>query len=316
MIQRGKEKNEGSYLSYIKQLYAYIPLAFIKTLKLNSLLGEFEQEILKLPNPIRRFQILNKIYIACRCIDDVIDGDTPKALPPEDIRDYAATSEEHLRKQSWNKDFTPDIYFSKAFDSCRKISIEIREQILAVVESMKFDAERRSKFLESEEIEFIPEEELKIHYYQLDIEGTIGAMLTLINEENTPKNREIIQPLGEVMRIYYDIRDLSKETRQGLINIPIEEAQRFRITKEMLTDWAHSGKSLKEAPEEILYWAQVKMQEAKKLLQEFRKNLEHSGFKKLTRLFFEKQYISHYEEFKKSHPYLFKTYSHDAVSTY
>lgn len=299
MLERGKEKNEGSYVSYILQLYSHVPLVIIKWFKVNSLLGEFEQEVLKLPDPIQRIQILNKIYLGCRCIDDAIDGDSPQKLSPEEILTYIRTAIKHFIDENWDFNFVPDKYFSKALKVCKKISINIKEQVLKVIESMEFDATRRADFLKTGEIKFMSEKELKRHYYQLDIEGTIGAMLVIVNEENTQYNRDLIEPLGEVMRIYYDIRDLGKEVRQGLINISKEEAELFGITKEMLKEWAESKKDLKNAPQEILNWAKTQMIKAEKLFQIFRNNVQQSNFKKLTKIFFDKQYVKHYEKFKK-----------------
>ena len=304
MVQRGKEKNEGGYASYILQLYSHIPLAFAKWLKLNALLGDFQQEILTLPDPIQRIKTLNKIYLGCRPTDDAIDGDSPNKLSPEEIRAYIKVAIQHFINEKWDSDFVPDKYFSKALEICRKISIDIKQQVLKVLESMEFDAERRANFLETREIEFMSATDLEGHYYQLDIEGTIGAMLVLVDEEDTQRNRDLIQPLGEVMRIYYDVRDLGREVRQGLVNISQEEADEFEITKELLREWAESGQSLKNSPPEILIWAKRKMSEAEELLRTFERNLEKSNFKKLTRMFFDKQYIQHYEKFKKENAFL------------
>lgn len=305
MVQRGKEKKENSYLSYILQLYSHVPLAIVRYLKLQSLLGEFYQEVLKLPNPIKRIQILNKIYLACRCVDDVIDGDSPKSLSPELLKLYGTTAESHLRNESWDHNFVPDKYFAEAMELCRKISIDIKTQVLEIIISMKFDAERRATFLETGKRSPVSEEELRNHYYQLDISGTVGAMLILLDEKDSEENRRFIQPLGELMRIYYDVRDLKKEIIQGVVNISREEANQFNITPEQLQNWALSSTDLEHAPSEILLWAREKMKEAESLLETFQKNLEISGFKPLTKMFFEKQYIRHYKAFKTENIFLF-----------
>ncbi len=304
MVEIGRAKNEGGYLSYALQIYSHIPLAIIKAFKAGSLLDDLQKEILKLPNVIKRIQLLNKIYLACRCFDNVIDGDSPILLSTEELKLYAHVAENHFISEKWDRNFVPDKYFSEGLKIAEEISLEIKNQVLMVIKSMRFDAERRSRFLKTGEIEFISEADLKEHYYQLDIEGTIGAMLVLVDEENNEENRKLVQPLGEVMRIYYDIRDLKKETKQGLCNISKEDAQRFKITQELLTNWANSDLTLKQAPSQILNWAKTKMQETEILLATFYENLNKSKWKKLVNLFLENHYIRHYEKFKKNNGYL------------
>ena len=130
-------------------------------------------------------------------------------------------------------------------------------------------------------------------------------MLLIWNEKNTKQNRDFVQPLGEAIRLYYDVRDLKKEVKQGLINISNEDAERLNITREILMNWAISDTDLENAPNPILTWAKEQMKEAEWLMWTFKQQIEKSRFKALTILMFKRRYVKYYDIFKKENLYLF-----------
>ena len=150
---------------------------------------------------------------------------------------------------------------------------------------MKFDAERIAAFLKTGKISFPMRDELEEYYFRLDTEGTGVGMLAILDED-IPDAETRLQSamLSKAVRIYYDLRDLKKETLQGLVNIPYEDAVQFGICLSDLEAFAKSKKTFAQAPESIKSWICVQVAEGLDLL-ESSKPLwgENSAYKPHTR---------------------------------
>lgn len=292
LIERAIQKKEISYAEFALDLNKHHVLKLLKLAArfVPNILDENTKAILALPDCIARIEILNKIYLACRILDDAIDGDSPRHLTADEILQLVNVSTQHLESEAWNPQSAVDIFLEKAMEGCREIQLDIKSQVLAVLNSMEFDAKRRTDFMKTRVPKFYPESDLQTHYYQLDIEGTIGAMLNLLDEGNTEENKRALEPLGKACRILYDLQDLSKETRDGLVNISTEDAANFGISIDSLSRWAGEKSDIRSAPEEIKAYSGQKVLEARKLLAEYNILVDGADFKPLTRSILKRSY--------------------------
>jgi len=292
LIGRAIQKREISYAEYALDLNKHHALKLLKTAArfFPNILDENTKALLALPNCITRMEILNKIYLACRILDDAIDGDSPRRLTADEISHLVDTSIQHFEAESWNAQGVVDIFLEKAMEECRMIQLDIKSQVLAVLKSMQFDAGRRVDFMKTGVPKFYPEEDLQMHYYQLDTEGTIGAMLDLLHEGNTEKNRKVLAPLGKACRILYDLQDLAKETCDGLVNISAEDAEYFGISIDSLSAWAHKKSDIRNAPDGIKAYTEQKIREARNLLNEYEILLSGANFQPLTKSVLKRSY--------------------------
>lgn len=292
LVERAIQKREISYAQFAFDLNKHHVLKLLEVAArfCPNILDENTKALLALPDCITRMEILNNIYLACRILDDAIDGDSPRRLMADEISQLVDTSIQHFEMESWNAQGVVDIFLKKAMKECRTIQLDIKSQVFAVLKSMQFDAKRRVNFMNTGAPKFYPEEDLQAHYYQLDTEGTIGAMLGLLHEGNTEKNRNVLAPLGKACRILYDLQDLAKETRDGLVNISAEDAEYFSISIDSLLTWAHEKSDMRNAPDGIKAYAEQKIQEACELLNEYEILLSGANFQPLTKSVLKRSY--------------------------
>ena len=96
---------------------------------------------------------------------------------------------------------------------------------------------------DNELIELFPVPITSHHFHSLDIRGTISATLKVFAED--PTKYPILEPLGLACRIFYNLRDYDEDIGAGLVNISVEDCQKFNISKndlenklsESVQDW-------------------------------------------------------------------------------
>ena len=172
-----------------------------------------------------RGQFLENYYIAMRYVDDIADGDIPVPSGSASAEEYIGKKLNYLKSGSEPVDDCEKLLslcakLAKAFDS------DFTGETEDILGSLQFDAKRKGTH------GIFSEEELKHHFFTLDIRGGIKSTLKIFNE--SPSNYEILQPLGEADRIYYNLRDFKEDVKAGLINISTEDCARLNITPEVL----------------------------------------------------------------------------------
>jgi hypothetical protein len=299
LIERAIQKKEIGYAQFAVQLNKHHLLKLLEKISkfYPGILSGTAKAVLELPDGLERLEILNKIYLACRILDDAVDGDSPRKLSADQITNLVSAASKNFDTENWDRKSVIDVFYSEAMAVCGKISLDIKQQVSTVIHSLEFDARRRADFMKTGQRKFYPQTELEQNYYRLDIEGTIGACLELTNERDTRANRDIVEPLGKACRIFYDIRDLARETRDGLVNIAIEDAGKFGIDIRDLSAWAESSGDLTKAPAGLKQWILAKIEQGKILIRKYEALITECDFKPLTRSILHKSYLEQCKPF-------------------
>jgi len=168
--------------------------------------------------------VIENFYVAMRYIDDVVDGDVK---PPEGYTpiQYVKEKIEFVETDRPPKDDIEKL-ISLSFRLGTEFGHDYHEDAKDIIGSLLFDAERRGTHT------IFDEKTLHDHFYALDIKGTIKGALKVVGENMNLY--EVIEPLGEAVRIYYNLRDFRDDIQAGLVNISSEDCERFHITKDTL----------------------------------------------------------------------------------
>jgi hypothetical protein len=299
LVMKASEKGERGYIDYIKKLNSHHMLKALRWISRfrPELVSDLNRSLLQVSDSPERLEILNKVYTACRILDDAVDGDSPQKLSADHTLIYATDAVAHFRDESFDNRNAVDVFLKDALDKCHEIGLDIKGQVLLVLESVQFDAERRAEFLRAGKPRFYSEDELSEYYHRLDIEGTVGACLELTAEGDCPSNQLLVTPLATASRYFYDIRDLAKEVRQGLVNISAEEAERLGIDIDSLYSWAFEDSDYATAPDGIKAWIAGKVRDGQKLLGDHERCVSTSSFKRATRDILEGSFVAQCEPF-------------------
>ncbi|MDD4319215.1 MAG: squalene/phytoene synthase family protein, partial [Candidatus Peribacteraceae bacterium] len=183
-----------------------------------------------LPEGRLRGGFLRTYYMLMRHLDDIVDGDRPL---PDGYASAEALLDELIVFTSSRRQGAPQRpvrFLDHVLAHCLKLSEKFGEDFTSetedILHSLKFDARRRGKD------EFFSEEELRQHFHRCDISGTERGCLKICDED--PSLEAALEPLGNAVRIQYNLRDLVEDVRAGLINVSREDAARFGITFEAL----------------------------------------------------------------------------------
>ena len=174
-----------------------------------------------------RGQFLENYYIAMRYVDDITDGDI--TLPAG----YSSSAEYVQRKLAYVKSKFREPpaddcerLLALAFKLAREFDSDFGQETEDILNSLEFDAKRRGTH------QIFPATELNNHFFMLDIRGAISGGLKVFGEN--PDNYEILQPLGEADRIYYNLKHFKEDIKAGFVNISAEDCARLGITTDVL----------------------------------------------------------------------------------
>lgn len=271
LAKRSYDKRSPGYIGWPLLMYGFTkldklpPWAERAVKKLPGRMGSFLDTYKQVPNAGKRCSILLRAWMAFRMIDDPIDGDAPIKLKNEDKIAFFKERLRRFEEEDWDKRIASDMLCASALKDAEALGIKpmLKEGLLQVLKSMEFDALRTTQ-----EPKFIKRDELEEHYFKLDTEGTGLGMLAILDENiPDPKIKLLHAKLSRAVRIYYDLRDLKKETLQRLINIPAEDAKQYGISIEDLIAFAKSKEPLEKSPEPIRKWIRHQVNEALQLLE-------------------------------------------------
>ena len=170
-------------------------------------------------------EVIENFYVAMRYVDDLVDGDVKL---PQGYTGPTQYVEEKINFLEANRPPKDDI--EKLMALCIQLGTEFehdyREDAKDILNCLFFDAKRRGKH------EVFDEKTLHDHFYLLDIKGTIKGALEVVGEK--PELYKVLEPLGEAVRIYYNLRDFNSDIAAGYINISREDCKRLDIPKHLL----------------------------------------------------------------------------------
>ena len=226
-----------------------------------------------LPEGRMRGNFLRAYYMLMRHLDDIADGDRPL---PEGNQSATALLDELMEfSAAWQRGEqpAPRTFLQGLLAYCLRFAGNFDEDFTSetrdILSSLKFDAERRGKDM------FFSEHDLQEYFHRCDISGTVRGCLKICNEK--PKLEPAFEPLGNAVRIHYNLRDLTEDVRGRLINVSQEDAQRLGISLDALREQGdmHPG---------VCAWRNEQVALGLRLLEQHRTLVKTLNIQPITRL--------------------------------
>jgi hypothetical protein len=209
-------------------------------------------------------------YAAMRRVDDIADGDAPLPEGHRSRVDYVKSKIDFIEKGGTPKDEV-DGLLDLSMRLGKLFQQDFHQESVDMLSSLEFDAQRYGTY------QIFDEATLRQHFFLLDIQGGVKGSLKIFGED--PTLYEVIQPLGEAVRIYYNIRDFDKEAvKDGLINISREDCDRFNISLEEIKE------NYYENHPGVYAWFKEQAQKGLALIEEYRKRSAGVNFMPVTRV--------------------------------
>jgi len=215
-----------------------------------------------------RLEMIECVYAALRCKDDIADGDAPLPARFCSRTAYAEAMMHFVRTGRKHHELSEEL-LAHAFDVAKELDMHIKPFVLDMLESLLFDAVRS----ESPELVIFDQEQLDRSSGLLDIIGTGGGGLLALGEPLTAL--DTIEPLGQANRIAYNIRDLDEDMRSNQCNISREDIETFGILDPRDT---HSP--------EVRRWKCKEAARGLLLLEKYRWSVPTAGLHPITRIIF------------------------------
>ena len=181
-------------------------------------------------NANKRGLLLRNYYFLMRYLDDIIDNNivVNNYNSIEDRVKYLEGKLEHITCKVTPKD-NVDKMINECHTFAQKLVFSMDEESKYIISSLIFDGYRLLEWQKNKELKIVSSKELEKHFYDLDILGTISGCLKIYDEDK--KYLDILYPLGTASRKYYDMRDFIEDMRIGLINISLEDLNKYNITE-------------------------------------------------------------------------------------
>ena len=216
-------------------------------------------------------EIFLTVYAAMREGDDPVDGDKP--LPSQ----YGSAVEyvDALIAFVWEPQkpsSCAEYLLAYALSLMSGSGFDIREEVVLVLESLRFDATRRNPFAPR----IFLQDELRNIGHRRDELGVISAMLKLTREWEKGIRPKDLAELGEVVQFRYNLRDVHKDWRAGYCNIPLEALRAPELT---------ILRKERGLPDEIVSrWSKQEASRGKTLLKAYKKRRRKLPFSWRTRV--------------------------------
>lgn len=212
--------------------------------------------------------VIENFYVAMRYIDDVADGDIPPPPGYENPTQYIEGKIKFVEADSAPQDDIEKL-LALSFKMGSEFGHNYHEETKDILNCLLFDAKRRGKY------EIFDQKTLHAHFHVLDIRGTINGTLRVVGEN--PDLYNTLEPLGEAVRIYYNLRDFRDDAKVGLINVSSEDCARLAIPREIFS----SGKFMDHPG--IRMWFQEQATKGLSLIDEYHKIRKGVSIRPVTR---------------------------------
>lgn len=248
-----------------------------------------------LPNAEERAKLTADIYMFFRVIDDIIDGDTPHLIDTQtriQLLDTVGTILENLAQQpsikiiqKSTKNDLLNAFVQTITERSQQLHVtqNLVKWMKHITDSLLFDAKRIHIFYQkkSSNIEAIPEvysyQELSNNFTWLDSIGTIFSTAELygLDPEQTTS---LVDPLWRACRCIYTVQDILSDPKQGIINIPKEDMERFDIDEYTIRQWMEVT-TIADLPKQIIQWCHYHLHQANDYLDQYNKNMKNNTLK-------------------------------------
>lgn len=229
-------------------------------------------QVAGLPHHKERQEGFILAYTYPRLVDEIGDGDTPEKIPPEKRIPYLKKRLKNLEDGTLDPKDQADALAIRILSDIAAIDPlyvhAARQRLAQILGSVIFDVERAA-VRKGNTWKLCSRKELEEHFYTLDIEGVVGLSLFFFGFKDSPYNMSMLAPLGRASRTSYNIRDFSKDIREGLCNIPKEDFETFGMTYDDLQK-AAEAESPAGFPEKVTDWLRKEALRGYELLQEYK----------------------------------------------
>jgi phytoene synthase len=163
--------------------------------------------------PPHRRRAITALYAFCREVDDVVD----ECLDPQ----IAAT------KLAWWRHELGDLYAGHPQHPVTRALLPVlaefnlpQEQLLEIIDGMEMDLQQ-SRYLDFKA--------LSLYCYR--VASVVGLLAAEIFGYKDRKTQKYAHDLGMAFQLTNIIRDVGEDARMGRIYLPIDDLQRFEVTK-------------------------------------------------------------------------------------
>ena len=251
---------EQTYESYINFLIARDPEKykdFSKSLQSTWLLTK----LLWLKDRELRVELLKWTYLSMRVIDDICDKDILLELPDEERLS--------LVNIIYNWDYSQVPVLESALSRIWEISQQLgfhdeySKWLQQIIQSMRYDLLR----ILDDTTHKRTRKDIEENFYKMDIHWTQwnSALLLWVNPEKTTSKTEFLWTASGKA---YSLRDLHDDLWKNIINIPLEDIEKFDISDEDLRQvWRMKSLWDGEIPLWIKKWIKQEIDQANELLE-------------------------------------------------
>ncbi len=159
-----------------------------------------------------RSQVLRAAYCFARLLDDVLDGDRPTAVDPEN---YVRRITEEIQSGGFSGSGIADRLGCFVFDRVDRLCRQEdrpSHQILTLIDAMLFDYERAHTGM------LLDSRELHTHHIRT-FEAAQNVTLCIAGSDLRASD---IPRLAQAQSCLYTLRDLEDDLSRGLVNIPLD----------------------------------------------------------------------------------------------
>ena len=258
--QNGEIDLERTYENYIKLIIERNSEKykdFSKLLNKTDLLAK----MLLLEGRKIRVKLLKLTYLAMRIVDDICDNDILKSLSNDERLD--------LVNEIYNWNYSQIPVLSSIMSEIAKITDQLNFKetyfnwMHQIIHSMRYDLLRIIDPVSHKRTRT----ELEENFYKMDIPGTEwnSALLLWIDPNNTIEKALY---LWRASRITLSLQDLHDDLYENIINIPIEDLEKFNISEDDILSVASMQYLWEwEVPVWIKKWIKQEIEQAKELLE-------------------------------------------------
>ncbi len=228
---------------------------------------------IRYPTEARLFRSGNFYW---RWFDDVVDKDRPLPFQYQSREEFLQSKRDIIESLSLHPATTiygdrQDILLAHYVFLARKKNIDLTQESLDILRSIEIDLER------GRERRIFSQKELDGYFGLLDPACIKGA-LKVAREDCDP---EEFYPLSMAVRTFFNLRDFPKDFGDGLVNISMEDIDKYGVDLTQL-----QGKSTIEqllTYEPIKNWYRGQTQSGLKYLDDSKERLDKLKLKSITR---------------------------------
>lgn len=229
-------------------------------------------------------RFVSPVYFYNRDSDDRADGDRSAPAGYANPRDYLLKRRSvieqvfspHLQQTIYGDKV--DILLVDSANQAKQRGIDIKEEFLAITNTMIIDEERRRTR------KVLTKAELEDYFYKLDFACGSGS-LKIAGETVNPHE---LENLSLAVRTMFNLRDFAKDIKNGIVNIPLEDVNRLGVDVNQLMGMSEQD-ILSYRPMRI--WFREQTAEGLGYLSRSQEEMARVSLKQLTRIALQANFI-------------------------